>query len=81
MPTYIKRSRGDVGRHSARKVFWYTLNYYYAIMFFQIGGIDPISYYLSESLVLFSAAKIGQRYDDGVTIVLQCRDEAEFNFL
>ena len=70
---YIKSSRVDVVRHSARKVFVVYSNYYYAkMLFFLIGGIDPIFYYLSECLVLFSDAKLYRKYYTAKIMLLQC---------
>lgn len=55
------------------RFFSILFNYYYAIMlFFLIGGIDPIFYYLSECLVLFSDAKVISGCYTGMSIVLQC---------
>lgn len=59
------------------RFFSILFNYYYAIMlFFLIGGIDPIFYYLSECLVLFSVAKVMTKCYTVMSIVLQCCNNA-----
>ena len=59
------------------RFFSILFNYYYAIMlFFLIGGIDPIFYYLSECLVLFSDAKVVAGCYAVMSIMLQCCNNA-----